>query len=64
MVRTALQAKKAISELDELWKKGSRPKVTLIEQLIHKIDDLERETDEQQIELRSKLFAVEKELSY
>jgi predicted phosphate transport protein (TIGR00153 family) len=63
VVRAAQQARKAIAELDELMEEGFRgQEVTLIEKLIHEIDDLERETDEQQIELRSKLFAVEKEL--
>lgn len=57
------QAKKAISELDELLESGFRGKeVELVENMIKKLNKIEHETDEIQIKLRQDLFDIEKEL--
>lgn len=57
------QAKKAISELDELLESGFRGKeVKLVESMIQELNKIEHETDEIQIQLRQSLFDIEKEL--
>ncbi len=57
------QAKKAISELDELLESGFRgQEVELVENLIQQLNQIEHDTDKMQINLRSELFAIEKEL--
>ena len=59
----AKQAHKAISEVDELMETGFRGReVARIETTISKIDDIESETDHQQVALRSALFVIESEL--
>lgn len=64
VVDAALQAQAAISELDELMEQGFRgQEVNRVEEMIHKIDDIERDTDDQQVALREQLFALEKELA-
>ena len=58
------QARIAINELDELLETGfSGSEVTLVEEMINKLDEIERDTDEMQIVIRRKLFSIEKELS-
>lgn len=58
------QAAAAIDELDELLETGFRgQEVTLVEDIIHKLDDIEHETDEIQIKLRAELFQIEKSLA-
>lgn len=58
------QANKAISELDELLESGFQgTEVSLVEGMIVELDRIERETDNQQRELRKQLFAIEGELS-
>lgn len=58
------QARKAIDELDELLETGFRGKeVNIVEDMIHKLDDIEHETDEFQIKLRQELYKIEKELA-
>ncbi len=57
------QANKAISELGELLESGFRGKeVQVVEDMIHKLDKIEHETDEIQIEIRQRLFGHEKDL--
>ncbi len=57
------QATKAINELDELLETGFRGKeVKLVEEMIEKLDRIETETDTLQVQLRTELFAIEKDL--
>lgn len=57
------QAGKAIDELDELLEAGFRgQEIKLIEEMIMQLDKIEHETDEMQIEIRQKLFELEKDL--
>jgi len=60
---TSAQALKAINELDELLETGfSGPEVDLVQNLIRELNQLEHQTDVLQIDIRSKLFAQEKDL--
>ena len=55
------QARKSVRELDELFTTGFRgAEVELVASLIEKLDEIETETDNLEVELRGKLFAVEK----
>jgi predicted phosphate transport protein (TIGR00153 family) len=57
------QAQTAINELDELVETGFRGReVDLVESMITKLDELEGKTDEIQVEVRAKLFDMEKDL--
>ncbi len=57
------QTSQAIDELDELVESGFGSRASkLIENLVEKIDELEHQTDVQQVALRSQLFAIEKDL--
>ncbi|WP_020209880.1 TIGR00153 family protein [Gilvimarinus chinensis] len=61
--KTAEQALSAINELDELLEAGfSGREVSLVENMIEKLDEYERTNDQQQVEIRSTLFALEAEL--
>ncbi|MCP8900715.1 TIGR00153 family protein [Gilvimarinus xylanilyticus] len=61
--KTAEQALAAINELDELLETGfSGREVSLVENMIEKLDQYERINDQQQVELRAGLFALEAEL--
>lgn len=63
VTEVARQAHKAISEVDELMEIGFRGReADHIEKTVSKLDDIESETDHQQVELRSALFALESEL--
>lgn len=56
------QAQKAISELDDLLEAGFRGKeVALVEAMIIELDKIEQDTDELQVSIRRKLFAIEKD---
>ena len=58
------QACTAINELDELVGTGFvKGVVDLVEDMVLKIDDIEHDTDQMQIEIRAKLFNVEKDLN-
>ena len=60
---TTDQAKTALHELDELITTGFRGhEVEVVERLINELDRLEHETDEHERNLRSALFAVERQL--
>lgn len=62
-IDAAEQAKKSVGELDELYETGFRgAEVELVESMIRELDAIERDTDRLQVELRSKLFAIEKDL--
>ena len=62
-VDAAKQARAAINELDELVETGFRgAEVNLVEAMIKKLDAIEKETDNQQVELRARLFAIEESL--
>lgn len=63
-VDAAEQAGRAINELDALMEEGFRNKeVSLVAQMIHAVDDIESDTDDQQVALRSLLFGLESTLS-
>jgi predicted phosphate transport protein (TIGR00153 family) len=57
------QAKKAISELDELLETGFRGKeATVVEEMIRELGEIEEETDRMQVAVRQALFDIEKTL--
>ncbi len=59
----AKEAHNAISEVDELMEIGFRGcEADHIEKIVSKLDDIESETDHQQVGLRMALFALESEL--
>jgi predicted phosphate transport protein (TIGR00153 family) len=61
--RTAEQALAAINELDELLEAGfSGRELTLVEDMIEKLDQYERQNDDLQVEIRAVLFKLEAEL--
>lgn len=60
----AEKANKAVSELEDLLETGFKGReVRIVKQLICELDQLEKETDEIQIQVRAELFTIEKELS-
>lgn len=59
-IATCKQASQAICELDELLETGFQGReVELVESIINQIDDMESNTDEQQIKLRLQLMKIE-----
>ncbi|MCL1077412.1 TIGR00153 family protein [Parashewanella spongiae] len=57
-------AKEAINELDDLLETGFRGReVALVEKMILKLDNIEEDTDDIQIQLRRQVFALESELN-
>ncbi|PCH84852.1 MAG: TIGR00153 family protein [Piscirickettsiaceae bacterium] len=63
VVETSHQALKVVNELDELVETGFRGhEVRVVEAMLVELDNLESETDRIQVELRSALFAVERDL--
>ncbi|WP_133408026.1 TIGR00153 family protein [Parashewanella tropica] len=57
-------AKEAVNELDDLLETGFRGReLDLVEKMIHKLDNIEADTDDIQIQLRRQLFALESELN-
>ncbi len=63
-IDASAQAQKAINELDELVETGFRGnEVQLVEAMIHKLDEIESDTDTIQVKIRSALFAIETELN-
>lgn len=59
----AHQAKKTINELDELLETGFKGKeADLVKEMVCELDKLETISDEMQIETRSELFRIEKDL--
>ncbi|MEH6503018.1 MAG: TIGR00153 family protein [Cycloclasticus sp.] len=62
-VETCHQALRVVNELDELVETGFRGRaVQVVEEMLVKLDNLESETDRIQVELRTDLFAVERDL--
>ena len=62
-VDAILQAEKAIHELDKLLEAGFRGRaVNVVEKMVMKLDQIERDTDEIQVKLRQKIFQIEKTL--
>lgn len=63
-VDASAQAQTAINELDELVETGFRGReVSLVESMITQLDELEGKSDKLQVEVRTQMFAIEKELS-
>ncbi|MBN8430128.1 TIGR00153 family protein [Microbulbifer salipaludis] len=62
-VATSAQALKAINELDELLESGfSGREVDIARRMTEELDDLERKSDELEVEVRAALFKLEKDL--
>ncbi|MBS0358740.1 MAG: TIGR00153 family protein [Proteobacteria bacterium] len=62
-IDAAKQARKAINELDELLETGFRGnEARLVEDMIHKLDQIEHDTDEMQVAIRHQLFKLENKL--
>jgi predicted phosphate transport protein (TIGR00153 family) len=62
-IDAAKQARKSVRELDELFTAGFRgAEVSLVSDMIEKLDQIETHTDEQQTVLRTALFQIEKTL--
>lgn len=58
------KAKEAINELDDLLETGFRGReVELVEKMVGQLDSIEHDTDDLQIELRTKLRVLEPELN-
>lgn len=59
----AKQACKAINELDELLESGFRGnEVTIVEEMIMKLDEIEHDSDKQLAAMRDAIFSIEKDL--
>lgn len=62
-VATSSQAVKAIGELDELIESGfGGHEIKLVEKLIEDLDQFEQGSDDKQVVIRERLYAIEKEL--
>ena len=62
-IDAAKQARKSVRELDELFTAGFKgAEVSLVADMIEKLDQIETDTDEQQTTLRTALFEIEKTL--
>ena len=62
-VDASAQALKAMDQLDELLETGfSGREAAVVEQMVEELENIERETDRQQIEVRRALYALEKDL--
>ena len=62
-IDAAKQARKSVRELDELFTAGFKgAEVSLVADMIEKLDQIETHTDEQQAVLRGALFEIEKTL--
>ena len=62
-IDAAKQARRSVRELDELFTAGFRgAEVSLVADMIEKLDQIETHTDEQQTVLRTALFEIEKTL--
>ena len=60
-IDAAKQARKSVRELDELFTAGFKgAEVDLLNDLIEELDQMETDTDNQQTQVRSALFAIEK----
>ncbi len=62
-IRTAEQASKAISQLDELLETSFKGKlVEIVEAMIVELDEIENESDRYQVTVRQELFKLEEQL--
>lgn len=62
-VDASAQAQTAINELDELVETGFRGReVQLVEDMIHRLDTIERDTDRMQVAVRARLMEQERSL--
>ncbi|HLR17073.1 MAG TPA: TIGR00153 family protein [Alcanivoracaceae bacterium] len=62
-INTSAQARTALNELDVLMETGfAKREIKLIENMVEVLDDIEGETDDLQVQVRSILFGIEKEL--
>jgi predicted phosphate transport protein (TIGR00153 family) len=62
-IDAAAQAYVSVEELDELFETGFRgAEVEIVKKMLAELDAIESDTDRMQAELRSKVFAIEKEL--
>ena len=62
-IDASAQAQTAINELDELVETGFRGnEVKLVTSIIKTLDEIESDSDRMQVEIRARLFAVEKDL--
>jgi len=62
-IDAAKQARKSVRELDELYETGFRgAEAALVEELVDRLDQIENDTDDLQVQLRAELFAIESEL--
>ena len=62
-IDACLQAEKTVNELDELVETGFRgAEVELVQNLISELDRIETDTDTIQVEVRAKVFAIERDL--
>jgi predicted phosphate transport protein (TIGR00153 family) len=62
-VDASAQALKAMKELDSLLETGfSGREATLVERMVEELEDIEHDTDRQQVEVRRALFKLEKDL--
>src|SRR5690606_5753183 len=62
-IDACIQAHRSIEDLDELIETGfSKPERKRVSKLLNKLDDIEQDTDEQQVELRAALFQLENDL--
>lgn len=63
-IDSSAQALKAINELDALVEAGFKgPEANIVEAMVNKLEDIESETDAQQILVRNILFSIEKDLN-
>jgi hypothetical protein len=63
-INAANQALKAINELDELLEAGfAGRELTVVEEIIEELDDLEHRADKLEVGLRAELFALEDQLA-
>jgi len=62
-VAAAAQAEQTVAEVNELFESGFRgAEVDIMESMITKLDDIERETDKIEVTIRGRLFAMENNL--
>lgn len=62
-VDAAALAMKAINELDELVETGFRGhEVAVVEEMVLELDQVERDTDKMQLQIRQQIFSLEKSL--
>jgi predicted phosphate transport protein (TIGR00153 family) len=63
-IQATRQACTAINELDELFETGFRgAEVELVASMIKRLDEIEKQNDQQQVKLRTSLFAIEDDLN-